>query len=258
MPSVQIPNGLNLFYRESGSGDRVLLLIHGNLSSSLWWERVMPLMPAGVKVYAPDLRGCGESDKPEAAWSLQELAEDIYQFTQAVGVDRATVVGHSLGGAVAQQLTVSHPELVERLLLLNSAEPAGLKTPEEKYAQLEALAGQPQILKMALAAMMPTAPKDSFYDRLLEESVARSAGAMVRNGRALDGMDLVDAVAQIRVPVLILYGKQDGLITLEMMERANQQIPGSELEIWPEVGHSANVEDPSRFVTRLKRFMGLV
>lgn len=255
MPSVQIANGLNLFYRESGAGDRVLLLIHGNVASSIWWERVMPLLPAGVKVYAPDLRGCGDSDKPEGEWSMHDLADDIYKFTRALSIERATVVGHSLGGGVAQQLTAEHPELVERLVLLNSAEPAGLQTPADRYAQIEALARQPEIVKMLLGMMAPTAPKDDFLARILEESVAKCTGAWVRNGHALDQMNLVGQVAAIGVPVLIIYGQQDALITPEMMERANQQIPGSVLEVWPEVGHSACVEDPERFARRLTAFM---
>lgn len=257
MPTIQLPNGLTMFYRESGSGDRTLLLIHGNVASSRWWERVMAQLPAGVRALAPDLRGCGDSDKPEGAWSMADLADDVYQFAQAMGLARCTVVGHSLGGGVAQQLTVDHPELVERLVLVNSCEPAGLKTPTDKYAQLEVVVKTPDYLKMALASMMPTAPKDEFYELLMEDGVTKSAGAMVRNGHALDGMDLVEQVAAIQVPTLIIWGQQDPLISQEMMERAQRQIPGSLLEIWPEVGHSAPVEDPPRFAQRLVGFMGL-
>lgn len=255
MPTVQLEGGLNLFFRESGSGDRVLLLIHGNVASSLWWERVMALLPPGIKVYAPDLRGCGDSDKPAGEWSMHDLADDIYRFTRAVGVERATVVGHSLGGAVAQQLTVERPELVERLVLLNSAEPAGLQTPPDKYAQIEAIAQQPEMVKMVLGMMAPTAPKDAYYDRVMAESVAKCTGAWIRNGHALDRMNLVNEVGGIAVPVLILFGQKDILVTPEMMERAHQQIPGSVLEMWPEVGHSANLEDPERFTRRLVAFL---
>src|SRR5690606_15542651 len=122
MPNVRIAKGLNLHYRKRGSGDRHLLLVHGNTASSLWWEKVMDLLPDGVTAWAPDLRGCGDSDKPEGGWTMADLGDDVFQFCQAVGIQRATVVGHSLGGAVAQQLTVDHPEPVERLVLVNSAE----------------------------------------------------------------------------------------------------------------------------------------
>ncbi len=256
MPTVTLPKGLEIFYRESGSGDRTLLLIHGNVASSIWWERVIALLPAGVKVYAPDLRNCGDSGHTETNWSIHDLADDIFQFAQAVGMGRATVVGHSLGGAVAQQLTIEHPELVERLLLLNPAEPAGLQVPEATYAQIEAIKNTPAVVKMALGAMAPTAPKDDFLAKILEESAAKSTSGWAQNGRALASMDLVSEVVGIKVPVLIIRGAQDALITAEMMERAQQQIPGAVLETWAEVGHSACVEDPERFTRRLVEFMG--
>ena len=256
MPTITLANGLQMFYREHGAGDRVVLLIHGNTASSLWWERVMAQLPAGVRAVAPDLRGCGDSEKPETQWSMNDLAEDIYQFTLALGISRAVVVGHSLGGGVALYLTVNHPSFVEKLVLVNSAPAEGLKTPPERYAQLEMAVKMPEVLKMALGAMMPTAPKDEYYARLLEESIAKSAAALIPNGHALDDMDLTEQAKGIAVPTLILYGKQDMLVTLPMMERTQATIPGSVLETWAEVGHSAPVEDPLRFTRRLVEFMG--
>ncbi|MFB5085052.1 alpha/beta fold hydrolase [Symbiobacterium thermophilum] len=257
MATVTLPSGLRLFYRERGHGGQTVLLIHGNTASSLWWERVMAHLPEHVRTLAPDLRGCGDSDKPAPPWSIADLAEDVYQFTQAMGVQRCFVVGHSLGGGVAMQLAVSHPDLVERLVLINSAPAEGLVTPPERYAQLEAAVKAPELLKAALALMMPTAPKDEFYQAVLEESVQKSADALIPNGRALDGMNLVEQVGGLRVPTLILYGRQDGLVTLDMMERTRNQIPGAQLEVWPEVGHSAPVEAPERLAKRLIEFFGI-
>ncbi|HWI61078.1 MAG TPA: alpha/beta hydrolase [Symbiobacteriaceae bacterium] len=256
MPAIKIANGLQIFYRERGSGDRVVLFIHGNTASSLWWERAMENLPAGVRAVAPDLRGCGDSEKPAPTWSMNDLAEDVWQFTQALGLTRFAVVGHSLGGGVAQYLTVNHPEAVEKLVLINSAPAEGLKTPPERYAQLEVAVKMPDVLKMALAAMMPTAPKDEYYARLLEESIAKSAAALIPNGHALDDMNLTEQARGITAPTLILYGRKDMLVTLDMMERTRDTIPGALLEVWDEVGHSAPVEDPVRFSARLVSFLG--
>lgn len=257
MATVTLGNGLRIFYRERGQGGQTVLLIHGNTACSIWWERVMEHLPANVRVLAPDLRGCGDSDKPAPPWSIADLAEDIYQFTQALGVERCFVVGHSLGGGVAMQMAVAHPELVERLVLINSAPAEGLVTPPERYAQLEAAVQVPEILKAALGLMMPTAPQDEFYHTVMEESVKKSAGALIPNGRALDVMNLVDQVAGLRAPTLIIYGQKDGLVTLHMMERTRDQIPGAQLEVWPEVGHSAPVEAPERLAKRLVEFFGI-
>lgn len=256
MPAIKLANGLQIFYRECGSGDRVVLLIHGNTASSLWWERVMAGLPAGVRAVAPDLRGCGDSTMPAPGWSMTDLAADVYQFAQALGIKKAVVVGHSLGGGVALYLAVDHPDLVEKLFIVNSAPAEGLKTPADRYSQLEVAVKRPDILKMALASMMPTAPKDEYYHRLLEESVAKSADALIPNGRALDEMDLTEEARGIKAPTLILYGTKDGLVTREMMERTRDAIPGAVLEVWEELGHSAPVEDPVRFTQRLIEFIG--
>jgi len=255
--TASIANGLRIFYRERGHGERTVLLIHGNTASSLWWERVMAHLPENVRTLAPDLRGCGDSDKPAPPWSIADLAEDVYQFTQALGVSHCSLVGHSLGGGVALQLAVAHPQLVDRLVLINSAPAEGLVTPPERYPALEAAVKMPEVLKAALALMMPSAPLDEFYHTLLEESFQKSAGALIPNGHALDAMNLVEQVRALTAPTLILYGRRDGLVTLDMMERTRDQIPGAELEVWEEIGHSAPVEAPERLANRLTAFFAI-
>lgn len=253
MPSIQLKNGLNMCYRESGAGDRVWLFIHGNVASSRWWEKVMAELPAGVRAVAPDLRGCGDSDKPDGHWSMADLGDDVYQFTQALGIRRAAVIGHSLGGSVALQLAVDHPDLISHLVVINSAPADGLQLPEASYAQVEQFAKSPDITKAALGMMMPTAPKDQLYAQLLDDGV-KSAGAWLRNGYALRDMNLVAQAAALKVPALVLYGKQDALVTSEMAERTQAQIPGALLEMWPEIGHSAPVEAPQQLVQRIAAF----
>lgn len=255
MRSVRIASGLNMAYREVGSGEKVLLLIHGNSAFSLWWERVFAYLPAGVRAIAPDLRGCGDTDKPEEQWVWPVLAEDIYQFTQAMGLTRVTLVGHSLGGVIAQQLAADHPELVERLVMVNPGPPEGFQFPAEWWARGEALVKMPDMMKMALGATMPNAPKDEFYTQLLDESIAKSLGAWLKHTKALeDTCGLPGKLGLIKAPTLIVYGKQDALITLPMMEALRDRISGSTLEIW-ECGHSANVEQPEAFTQRLMSFV---
>lgn len=257
MPGVRIAKAWTLYYRECGAGDRILLLIHGNTASSLWWERVMAYLPPGIRAVAPDLRLCGDSDKPDGPVSMADLADDLYQFTRALGLARFTVVGHSAGGAVAQQLTTDHPELVERLVLINSGPAEGMSFLEPALPQLELFARQPEILKAGLAACMPSAPKDEFIDRLIEESVAKSSGAYVPFSRALIAMNLTEAVKAINAPVLIIYGlMNDPIVKLEMMERTRDLIPGAVLETWDGVGHAAPVEAPERLARRIAEFMG--
>jgi 3-oxoadipate enol-lactonase len=255
MPSIRTSGGLNMFYRESGSGDRVFLLVHGNCATSLWWERVMAQLPAGCRAVAPDLRGCGDTDKPEEQWTWQQLADDVYQFTQALGLSKVTLVGHSLGGTIGMQVAADHSDLVEKLVLVNPGPAEGLQMPELWWERSRPLVHMPDIMKMALGAMMPTAPKDDFYARLVEESVAKSVGAWLLHTKALEKTGaLPRQVRELAAPTLIVCGKQDALITVPMMETLRDQIPGAVLEVWDEVGHSAITEVPERFTQRLVSF----
>lgn len=251
MPTVALPNGMELFYREVGAGSQTLLLLHGNTASSLWWERVIPHLPGDWRILAPDLRGCGDSTKPEGEWTISELAADVALFLGAMGVESAVVVGHSLAGGITLQLAAEYPALVERMVLINSAPIDGLQLAPEAYVEVPEA-----VLRYALGLMMPTAPKDEFYDRLVEESVTKSGPARIRHGRALYGMDLSGVAASMTQPTLVLWGAQDGLVNRAMAERTAAALPNAVLEVWEDVGHSAPVEAPDRLAKRIVEFCG--
>jgi pimeloyl-ACP methyl ester carboxylesterase len=255
MPGIQLANGLHLSYRESGSGDRVILFVHGNSAFSLWWERVMGSLPAGWRAVAPDLRGSGDSEKPVQPWSWQELAGDIAEFAEVLGLKQVTLVGHSLGGTLAQQVAADHPKLVERLILVNPGPPEGLHFDEVWYQRAAMLVKMPDMMKAALATTMPTAPKDEFYQRLLDESIAKSLTAWIPNTQALENTgDLPERVKGIAAPTLIIYGKNDLITTLPMQEHLRDLIPGCCLEVWDDIGHSAPAECPERLAQRIITF----
>jgi 3-oxoadipate enol-lactonase len=256
MPTVKLLSGLNMLYREHGDGEKAVVLIHGNWASSRWFEKVLATLPPDVRAIAPDLRGSGDTDKPDGPWSMYDLAEDVYQLTEVLGVSRFTVVGHSLGGSVALQLAVDHPKAVERLVLINAAPANGLGLDAAKIAQVAWLTQHLDVARQALGSMMPTAPQDELYQAILEDAVTKSVGAVVRNTEALESMNLVGAAAQLQTPALIIHGALDPLVNREVAERCHMQIAGSVLEEWEGIGHSAPVEAPERLVKRLIEFMG--
>ena len=115
---VQI-HGHEVVYRDVGDGP-VLLLLHGIAGSSRTWREVMPALAGDYRMIAPDLLGHGESAKPLGDYSLGAYASGLRDLLGVLGVERATVVGHSLGGGVAMQLAYQHPEVCERLVLVDS------------------------------------------------------------------------------------------------------------------------------------------
>ncbi len=118
--SITLKNGEVYKYVEQGQGDQVLLLIHGNFSSSLHFTPLLERLPKNIKVIAPDLRGYGDSSYYRRISSLNDFAEDVHMFIEAKEIKSYHVVGWSLGGGVALELAAHHPEAVESLVLINS------------------------------------------------------------------------------------------------------------------------------------------
>ena len=112
-------HGDRVAYRDAGHGE-VLLLIHGMAGSSATWRAVLPQLATKYRVVAPDLLGHGESAKPRGDYSLGAFAVWLRDFLDELGITRATVVGHSLGGGVAMQFVYQHPDYCQRLVLISS------------------------------------------------------------------------------------------------------------------------------------------
>ena len=268
-------HGHDVGYRMAGEGP-VVLLIHGMAGSSRTWREVMPLLAREHTVIAPDLLGHGESAKPLGDYSLGAYASGLRDLVVgALGVERATIVGQSLGGGVAMQLAYQHPELCERLVLVGSGGLGRevswilrmLTLPAAEYLmpiffprflrdrgdRVSRFLGERGIRAPHLAEMWRA------YASLTEPE---SRQAFVRTLRAVidPGGQTVSAADRLylaaAVPTLILWGDRDDIIPVEHARRAHELMPGSRLEIFEGAGHFLHVEEPARFVEVLADFIG--
>jgi pimeloyl-ACP methyl ester carboxylesterase len=117
-------NGIRLHYITAGQGEPIVLL-HGYPQTHYAWHKVIPALAKHFTIIAPDLRGLGDSDRPEAGYEKHIVAEDVYQLVRSLGCEKINLVGHDYGGSTAYVLAAEHPELVERLVVIECA-PAGL------------------------------------------------------------------------------------------------------------------------------------
>ncbi|QGU95648.1 alpha/beta fold hydrolase [Clostridium bovifaecis] len=118
--TVKIQNGETIAYRESGSGDKILILIHGNMTSSKHWDLLIESLPENYKIYAPDLRGMGMSSYNNEINSIKDFSEDVKAFLHALGLKEVYIAGWSTGGCVAMQLAADYPESIKKLILVES------------------------------------------------------------------------------------------------------------------------------------------
>jgi pimeloyl-ACP methyl ester carboxylesterase len=246
-----------LRYLEAGSGPP-LLLIHGLASNALQdWGRLVAPLGRRYHVYAPDLPGFGRSERPAAAdYSIPMQLEAVRAFLGAVGVKRARVAGISMGGWIAARLAGEHPELVERLVLVD---PAGMRPDDAHSIPAEALLPHDEAGVRRLIATVrhkpPPAPwflvRDILSERLREEWIVRRALESMREGRDwLNGR-----LARADMPVLIVWGKQDALIPVAYAAPLAAELQHAQLAVLDGCGHVPIADCPQAFDRELEAFL---
>ena len=261
-------------YRMCGSGP-ALLLLHGIGDSSASWVPLMRPLAEHYTVIAPDLLGHGESGKPRADYSVAAYANGMRDLLDVLGFDQATVVGHSLGGGVAAQLTYQHPTRVQRLVLVSSGGVSHEVSPFLRLAstpiadvllpllklppiRLGAMAGievlrrsgtdigrDAEELSRVLDALPDVANRGAFSRTL--RSVVDWRGQVVT---MLDRSYLAEAM-----PVLLIWGAHDAIIPVAHAQIAHEMMPGSKLEVFADAGHFPHHQDPDRFLELLNTFI---
>jgi pimeloyl-ACP methyl ester carboxylesterase len=267
-------HGHRVFYRSAGSGP-VVVLVHGITSTSATWCNVLPYLAERFTVIAPDLLGHGDSAKPRGDYSLGAYASGIRDLLIALGHERATFVGHSLGGGIAMQLAYQFPEHCERLVLVASG---GLGREITPLLRAASLPGAELVLPLLADERLMGAGRA--VGRLLGRvglRVHTDVGEVLRGHASLsDGetraaflhtlRTIVDPLGQRvdasdrlylaeMIPFLVLWGERDPIIPVEHARAAHRLVPGSRLEIFPGAGHFPHLDDPLRFVRALVDFM---
>jgi len=255
-------HGDRLAYQDVGRGE-ALLLLHGMAGSSDTWRSVIPLLARKYRVIAPDLLGHGQSAKPRSDYSLGAFAVGLRDLLDELGVSRATVVGHSLGGGVAMQFVYQHPDYCERLVLISSGglgPDVGLtlrllSAPGAELV-LPVVAPQPVLtvgnkLRSWFAAAGIQSPRGGeMWNAYTSLSDAPTRNAFLRTlrsvvdyrGQAVSALNRLHLKAD--VPILAIWGDEDRIIPVEHGHAALAARPDSRLEVLPGVGHFPHVERP--------------
>jgi pimeloyl-ACP methyl ester carboxylesterase len=267
-------HGHRIAYRQAGSGP-VLVLIHGITSSSATWERVMPYLARRFTVIAPDLIGHGSSAKPRGDYSLGAHASGVRDLLLALGHERASIVGHSLGGGIAMQFSYQFPERTERLALIDTG---GLGREVNVLLRAATLPGSELVLPLLAATRLLDAGQ--LAGRLLGllglrartdiEEMARghatlsdagARAAFVHTLRAVvePGGQRVDASNRLylaaRIPFLLVWGERDSIIPVAHGRSTHERVPGSRLEVFGDSGHFPQLDEPQRFIDVLVDFI---
>jgi pimeloyl-ACP methyl ester carboxylesterase len=268
-------------YYEEGEGDP-LLLLHGCPFSSYIWRKVIPLLSHHYCCLAPDLLGLGDTETTEDAdWSLRAQAAVFVEFLDALDIERAHIVGHDHGGALAQFLAAYHPERIDRLVLSNAEAydnwPSDAERPFVRATQLPILGDLVMwaysrrlvfllALKEAKAVHDPKVLSSDLLDGYIQANLGdRHRRAKMK--RFLAGqfdpennsttMDLLDDLRRFDHPTLLIWAQDDPHFGPEWGERLYRDIPGAvSLKLLPETGHLLMEERPEQFAALIDEFLG--
>jgi pimeloyl-ACP methyl ester carboxylesterase len=267
-------HGHRVVYRIAGQGPPVVL-IHGMLNSSRHWESVAVQLAEHYTVVAPDLIGHGDSATPRGDYSLGAHASSIRDLLAVIGIERASVVGHSLGGGVAMQFFYQFPQRVERLVLVSSGGLGRRVSPMLRTAALPGVSGllaaaaDPRLLG-ALRDVGGRMRKRGVRQGVYVQALARALRPLEQPGAREAFLQTLRAVIDVHgqrvsatdrlyllesMPTLIVWGERDNTIPLAHARATHEAIPHSHFKTLPRAAHFPNLEDPEGLAEALLDFL---
>jgi len=260
MPYVTTPE-LRLYYEQTGAGPQPVVMVHGSFASGRWWQPAAALLSSEqFTCHAPDLPGCGRSDRPNgpASYTVERLVGALADLLDGLGLWNVDLVGHSLGAAVALSYAVANPGRLRSLTLVSTPSPQGTPTPPEGYALLEQMRSDRGLLVQALASIMPAHAPDPFFQQLVDDAQGQAPAAFSAAALALEQWRLSrDDLLQLRLPVLLIWGDRDQIVERAVQTGLLLSIPGANnLEVLRGCGHTPMLERPEAFAQVLLNFIG--
>lgn len=265
MPAAQI-NGVQIHYREAGEGYPVFLL-HGFTGNLRNWALQIPVLTEDFRTVSLDHRGHGHSEKPTRPedYTLELMARDAAGVLAHLGIDQCYVVGHSMGGMVAQHLVLDHPELVRALVLVDTAAevPQALRVRERlrergRLVRIAREKGMEAVFEEQLRAspqreQMLANPQ--FLEIYRQQFLLTSTDAYIHGAHGMAShRSLLDKLGAISAPTLIICGEDDEPF-LDPSRQMNERISGSEMAVIPSAGHTPQIERPAEFNHVLMDFL---
>lgn len=267
-------HGHRAVYRTAGSGPTVVL-IHGMVNSSRHWEAVATRLASSYRIVAPDLIGHGDAATPRGDYSIGAHAASIRDLLTAIGVERATIVGHSLGGGVAMQFFYQFPQRTERLVLVSSG---GLGHEVSPLLRGAALPGSAALLRVAarprlvgaIAGAGARLRSRGNSTGIYLQAVARALGPLQEAGSRRAFLQTLRSVIDVQgqkvsardrlyllgdMPTLIVWGERDRTIPIEHGLEAERAIPNCRFETLAKAAHFPNLEDPEGLAAVLRDFL---
>ena len=271
MPGVQEKslqvNGMRIFYREAGAGEPILLL-HGNPNSSYLWRKLLPRLARFGRAVAPDHYGFGRSDKPaDADYSVPGYVRYLKGFTAALGLDRLHLIVHDFGGPFGLGFAITHPGRVRSLVVMNTIfypdyewHPLAKiwRTPEEGERWMAGWTRERFVNGRLKTLVHPEnltpADLEAYWEPISDPAMRAAVLKLYRNTTPSEHPEWEEGLRRLKVPALIIWGRQDPYIPLETAERFHRDLKGSSLFVLDDASHLVQEDQPEKVAQLIESF----
>jgi pimeloyl-ACP methyl ester carboxylesterase len=263
---------VNTRYWSAGEKGSTVILLHGVGCSVEFWERNIAALAREHRVFAVDIVGFGRTDKPEVVYTFELMADFVIDFMETMGIDKASLVGNSMGGAISLTVAAKTPKRVEKIILVD---PVGLGRGQSPVMRLMALPVIGNVLtkpsrkgvlrQMQLCLYDPSQARDDFIDRLTAIGVLpgnqRSFLSLLRVTSNILGVkkgivaDFSARLKKIKAPILMIWGRQDQILPLADGEAAVQKMANGRLHVMDRAGHLPQIDKPEEFNATVLDFL---
>jgi 3-oxoadipate enol-lactonase len=258
-------DGVAVHFLDEGTGESAVLFVHGFPFRASMWEPQIPVaLEAGWRVVAPDLPGFGDSGVPgdRSAYSIDRYADLVAALVDHLGLGRVVLVGMSMGGYIALSVAERHPDVLAGLVLADTrADPdtsEGRQARSDQQATVDAAGEVTPLVDGLLTRVLAEGGSGRARAAARLEPMMRSTAPAGWVG-ALEAMkqrpDRTGVLSSVPVPALVVVGERDAIVPVEVAEGLAKAIPGARLEVVPDAGHVANLENPDAFNRALADFL---
>lgn len=262
--TIVLPNGITMAYVEMGRPTgRPVLLVHGYTDNARDWVPLVPYLPAEERLILVDLRGHGQSSKPECCYARIDFAYDLKLLLDALQISRADIVGHSLGSIICQTLAEEWPERVGRVVLISSTggprrggRPRKPKFDWQGEVRKIREPIDPDSPFMVAWWASPTPVDEEFLRRQRQDSARIPVKVWLA---ILDqdpiGSDLQRTLPRLKAPTLLIWGADDPIIEEEGRQTLREALPAAKVRVFPRLGHNPIWEDPAAVAAEINGFL---
>lgn len=258
--SVELPTGVTLQYVEQGDpGGVPVIFLHGLGDSCRSFELVFPYLPETVRAIALTQRGHGDASRPETAYRFRDFAADVKAFMDALDLEIAVLVGHSLGSAITQRFGIDYPERALGIVLVGSfLSLPNSQAPRELWSVVSKMDDPVDsgfVRDFQESVSVRPVPSDFFEDVIMQESMKIPARVWREVVRCSMQDDFSTELHKIAVPTLLVWGDHDGMVPRSDQDAQTAAITGSELLVYKGTGHAIPWEEPDQLASDLVSFI---